>query len=495
MAALGVVGKVPAQLLESIVQARRGLRTIEWIELRVRPPAGDEIHRGVRGDTAWRHALDVIERIMERQAVAHGVVDAGPCECAARCARELRGLERASLGLRLGRAVGPLLQRDRARSVRLEHPAAYVRRVRTQRSDDAEHDPAIGQRRQCEAVGCAAGRVGDLSAQQRIRWCPVQVHTRRPFHALVERLGHLLWILAVRPRERERQTDETLPALRLHVQRLHVDRNEHARLAQQSGVPRCNLGGVESDTNETRPARGLERARDRVRRQGAHRMTSEKRTSRFFSVYATVGRNTASIGCGAVTLGSPNTCRYGKRIIWSANSAPSSALPMLVPGVFRNSSAVFRMSITPGAPARKCTRMSRCGSRSRPVEALRAGTKARNVLAPPAESSRTPNCTPWRGSSMCTTAGTPSNSARSTAGARRSRRSSLSRSGCPSSTISSSPTTSLRYARTCSPGQPETARERRRKPVTWPARPTRAPSLPGTRTIRSSSSISSRIAG
>jgi hypothetical protein len=89
------------------------------------------------------------------------------------------------------------------------------------------------------------------------------------------------------------------------------------------------------------------------------------------------------------------------------------------------------------------------------------------VLVAPSCIMSNPNCTPCRGSSTWTTAGMPSNMQNNTAGARRSRRSSRIRRGSSSEkkAVSASAGSTVK-ARTCRPGHPDTALDRRMKPLT-----------------------------
>ncbi len=223
-------------------------------------------------------------------------------------------------------------------------------RVAADRHDQAEHDPPVGQRRQPEPVAGAVGRVVELAAQQRVGHRPVQVHARRA-RGLPSSNRSGIAVVGVRPVlavSRQRQPHHRLGAAGLDVQRLHVDRHQQPQLADQLRGPRWR-----SRESSVRPAGGEEppRADRRVEQLGVE--VGHDRLARWCRSSWAVELDLPLLEAHGdvehvevveldrldVRSGSPNTCRYGKRSICSANSVGrASARPRWVFGGPRRAS-------------------------------------------------------------------------------------------------------------------------------------------------------------
>ena len=305
VAALEVVGQRPAQAVEPVVQARARLSAVERVEARGRPPARDDIGGLVALGPVGRDRGQVVERVVEGQAVGPRVVDADPVQRAAGRTVQLGGRDGPSRRRDGPGAGGPRREVDRASGVGLEHPAAHDGRGRSLRDDQAQHDPAVGQGGQAEAR--RAARVGQGAAQQCVGRGPVQMHARRARRPVLEHGRGRLGVLAVGRGEGQRDAHGRLGVAGGDHERLHVDRDEHPALADEARVPAPGRRGVQARAHHRRPALRGHRLGHGLGLERAHPSTLRK--SIFSWATLLVGRKTSSIGGVPPSDGSPKTWR------------------------------------------------------------------------------------------------------------------------------------------------------------------------------------------
>ena len=233
---------VPAEPTQGVVQLGPTPARRERVVVRVRPPAGDGVHRasGVESLRRDRGELgEVGQVVVECEPVARALVGRAPEQRAA-----ARSVERVERGRSVGCIVraAAVLRERRDRALRgIDDPAAHVHEAATFRQQGADHHPPIGQRRQRKR----ARVLGALAAQQRVRHRPVEVHTRGARRAIGERRGVVAHAC---------EGHRALGARVGHDHRLHVDRNEDPLVPREAAVPRADHVHVDVELHERGPA-------------------------------------------------------------------------------------------------------------------------------------------------------------------------------------------------------------------------------------------------